>query len=118
MLGRLGGDEFAVIVGGADTADDISAIAHRLLPLLGDPVPVGDHLVTVGASIGVAVGRPGTAPAGVLSAADEAMYQAKRSGRNRVCVASSGTAQPDSIPGDVPTYPVVNKVLQPETLQR
>jgi diguanylate cyclase (GGDEF)-like protein len=97
VLGRLGGDEFAVVVADAGTTDDIASVARRLLRALADPVPIGDQFVTVGASIGVAVAGRGTAPAVVLNAADEAMYRAKRSGRNRVCVALQDEAGSGSV---------------------
>ena len=79
-VARLGGDEFAIIhPGGADTA---SALAARMLGELSRSFDLGDHQVTVGASIGFAVAE-GEAEE-LLRHADMALYVAKSEGRNRV----------------------------------
>ncbi|MFI5843768.1 putative bifunctional diguanylate cyclase/phosphodiesterase [Catenuloplanes sp. NPDC051500] len=83
--GRLGGDEFAVIL--RDLPDRAAAerIAARLVEALRTPVILGDVVLTVEASIGVAV-LDATNPADrdqLLHQADVAMYTAKRSGRCR-----------------------------------
>lgn len=82
---RLGGDEFVVIL---DRAADTAAAeaANALLASLGDPLPIGHgNTVSVTASAGVAVaGGDLRHAAGLLSAADAAMYRAKSAGRSRV----------------------------------
>lgn len=89
---RYGGEEFVLIMPTATAA----TAAVRLEPLLGRLAELGIHhegrlLQPVTASIGVAEFpvAGGTAPA-LLDAADGAMYRAKRSGRNRICVAGVG----------------------------
>jgi EAL domain-containing protein (putative c-di-GMP-specific phosphodiesterase class I) len=60
------------------------AVADRLQDALGDPFPIGDESITVRASIGIAIGRPGTdSPSGLLRDADLAMYLAKHNGKGR-----------------------------------
>jgi diguanylate cyclase (GGDEF)-like protein len=93
VVARLGGDEFAVL---ATTLADgsLQVAAERIALALALPVALGAGDVRVTASIGVA-GFPDSASnaADLLKLADEAMYRAKRAGKNRVCVAApSGQA--------------------------
>ncbi|MFH8248979.1 putative bifunctional diguanylate cyclase/phosphodiesterase [Microbacterium sp. B2969] len=85
---RLGGDEFVILLAPLTDEADAVAVANRLVPVLSAPVTVaGQHDVSVGASIGVAVSRgQGTSPDALLKEADSAVYGAKRSGRGRVKV--------------------------------
>lgn len=81
LVARLGGDEFALLVVGHDEAE-CTNLAHRIRRGIAAVPPVGASAVT--ASIGVAVDdAPATDPGLIdrlLAAADEAMYQAKRTG--------------------------------------
>jgi two-component system cell cycle response regulator len=90
-LGRYGGEEFVVALPGCDTAKAM-AVAERLRIAIGaGPVPVGDKLIPVAASIGVAATDrlgPLEIPF-LLGAADLALYGAKRGGRNRVEAATT-----------------------------
>lgn len=95
VMGRLGGEEFSIFLPNADGAGG-AAVAERLRSLLeSTPVPVGGGAcAALTVSIGVALAGPADAPDTVLQRADEAMYQAKQRGRNRVEV----QAVPDSAP--------------------
>jgi diguanylate cyclase (GGDEF)-like protein len=91
-LGRLGGDEFVVLVG--DLAADASPVlvAERLLDALKQPFKLGaegETTVTIGASIGIAIGESASA-GDLLRDADIAMYRAKWDGRNRYAMYESG----------------------------
>jgi len=83
---RLGGDEFTVIVP-APGFQGASALAQRLLKVLGEPVSVsGVSIDFVTPSIGVAFAPAHASEVDALiKAADHAMYEAKRE-RGRVCV--------------------------------
>jgi diguanylate cyclase (GGDEF)-like protein len=85
VVGRLGGDEFVVAVG-RTTACESRGLARRLLDAVRAPVEVGDRLLQVSASIGVALGLPGATPAALLRDADAALYRAKHAGRNRIAM--------------------------------
>lgn len=81
-VGRLGGDEFVVLVEGASLDAGAGAVADRLLDVLREPfhLPGSDRALTVGASIGIAVGlRP--SPDELLRDADAALYRAKAAGK-------------------------------------
>jgi diguanylate cyclase (GGDEF)-like protein/PAS domain S-box-containing protein len=87
-LGRLGGEEFAILLPQTGS-EQASEVAERLCQLIADteiPMPQGLPLhFTI--SIGVASLRNhSTNIDTLLNKADTALYEAKRSGRNRVCV--------------------------------
>jgi diguanylate cyclase (GGDEF)-like protein len=81
-VARLGGDEFTVILGGVADAEEVAAVARRIIESLRRPVHLGgrDHLVR--ASIGIALfPGEGTGIDELLHHADLAMYRAKEMGR-------------------------------------
>lgn len=83
-MGRLGGEEFAVLLPRA-SVEQAEGVAERLRKLLVDhPLRLTDENVALTASIGVTLLRPGESPEVALGRADQAMYQAKSEGRNRV----------------------------------
>jgi diguanylate cyclase (GGDEF)-like protein len=85
VFGRWGGEEFLIACQGLRLGD-----AGRLAEKLRENVQQaqimrGDNRrIPVTASFGVALAPPGAPVAGALKRADEALYRAKRSGRNRV----------------------------------
>jgi diguanylate cyclase (GGDEF)-like protein len=84
VLGRWGGDEFVVVVDD-DSEQVVHSLAARLRGALSDPVVVGGRrTIDVALSMGAARVREGDAPDDVLSRADAAMFQAKRSGQDVV----------------------------------
>jgi diguanylate cyclase (GGDEF)-like protein len=79
-LARLGGDEFAVLCPGADPAG-ARRVARRLQDALEQPFAIGDLLIHVDASVGIAAyPRDGGSVEELLQRADVAMYQAKGGG--------------------------------------
>lgn len=77
-LARLGGDEFVALIPGAD-ATAASAAATRMEAALRRPLRLDGHRVSVRASIGIATYPEDAAEATpLLSAADRAMYRAKK----------------------------------------
>lgn len=80
---RLGGDEFVVLCDGV-VGEDVPALAARIVEAVAVPIVVGTHVVQVTASCGLVLAAAGESRAGLLEAADAAMYRAKRAGRNRI----------------------------------
>jgi diguanylate cyclase (GGDEF)-like protein len=93
-LGRIGGDEFVMICWSVDGVDEATGIADRILASLAVPIDVPDQNgsgtvpVHIGASVGVALrhahngsGAPESLDQ-LLRRADDALYAAKRAGRN------------------------------------
>jgi diguanylate cyclase (GGDEF)-like protein len=97
LLVRLGGDEFALIAPNARDGRELAQLAQRLLSALADPSepPLTDP--PLGASIGVAFFPEDALDlSGLIAAADEAMYTAKRAGRNRIAFYATAVATSDS----------------------
>jgi diguanylate cyclase (GGDEF)-like protein len=94
LAGRWGGEEFVLVLpgtdltGGAQLAERIrAALAGRtVLAVDGSPIPVT-------ASFGVAAIPPAKTASELFAAADTAMYQAKRAGKNRVETAREPVSQ-------------------------
>ena len=84
VVARIGGDELLVVLNGVRDLDDALGIAEKLRVEVGQPTLVPGGTVTVSASIGVAVAEPGETVDDVVARADAAMYEAKRSGKDRV----------------------------------
>lgn len=102
MLFRLGGEEFGILVAGINAAR-AGRMAERLRaavasrPLAGSPVTI---------SFGVAVAGPDDADyQRVLRRADEALYRAKRAGRNRVIVDEVASGGADAAVGTTAVTP-------------
>lgn len=87
-VGRLGGDEFVVIAEPVDGPVDATALAQRMLDACTAPLMLGEIELSVGISIGVALGGALARPDAdeLLHHADLALYRAKSSGRGTVGV--------------------------------
>ena len=83
-LARIGGDEFAAVLVDLGSVTECEPVLRRLLQVASERIPVGDKLMQVSASIGVTVYPvDGSDPDLLMRHADQAMYQAKQSGKNR-----------------------------------
>jgi diguanylate cyclase (GGDEF)-like protein/PAS domain S-box-containing protein len=82
FVARLGGDEFVLIAEDLASRADAAAVAEKLLSAMRTPFAVGDRTHEVSTSIGIAFLDKGMSVEELIKAADEAMYEAKRSGRN------------------------------------
>ena len=90
---RLGGDEFAVLLPNLTARADAMATADRLIELASQPIALGNFEVKVGASVGIAVYPEHSSTVDqLLTAADRALYAAKRQGRGRAVWATTATA--------------------------
>ena len=89
LAARIGGDEFGMLLDGMRHFTDAAVVADRIIETLRRPIPLGDTVITVGASVGVAVVEDAAdAPEAeeLMRRADMAMYLAKRQGKNRFVV--------------------------------
>jgi diguanylate cyclase (GGDEF)-like protein len=82
-VARLGGDEFSMVqIAAADQPLAATALATRIIAAIAAPFDLGNHQVTVGTSIGVAIyPADGDNPDQLLKNADLALYRAKNEGR-------------------------------------
>jgi diguanylate cyclase (GGDEF)-like protein len=89
LAARLAGDEFVVILDMLNDELDAAEKADVLLSELSRPYGLSSGSVQIGASIGVALQMPYERqdPARLLARAEQAMYEAKRKGKNRVAMA-------------------------------
>lgn len=89
LVARLGGDEFAVLIKGSDAKSTSTHLAERLTQAMQEPVVCTGVDLRSSASIGIAVGHSGLDTVDhVVHQADIAMYEAKRSGGARYCIAA------------------------------
>ena len=91
VAARWGGEEFLLILPGTD-ADGAMRLAERIREHLeGQTLMTPDGAVRVTASFGVAEAQEESGPIQLVAAADAALYEAKRSGKNRVGRAPAGS---------------------------
>jgi len=84
MVARMGGDEFTLLIAGHGVADRAAALCQNLLQRMSEPFNLGLEVDYVSASIGITLFPDDAQDAETLiKQADQAMYAAKRLGRNR-----------------------------------
>ena len=82
-VARIGGDEFTVILSTIASVDDARTVAKKIIAALSKPFNIGDQKAQIGASIGISLfPENGTDTETLLKKADDAMYTAKKSGKN------------------------------------
>lgn len=82
-VARLGGDEFTVILSTITTPDDAETVARKFIEKLSVPFTIKDHETQIGASIGISVyPESGDDMEILLKKADDAMFLAKKQGKN------------------------------------
>ena len=87
QVGRLGGDEFQAVLPGTVDIGLIEALSRTLIEQVSRPYVIEGHKVTIGASVGIAIGDPGRSSADALVRnADLALYAAKAAGRGKHCL--------------------------------
>jgi len=87
-VGRWGGEEFAILLPRAND-EQAQIVAERIRVNIERSIPLCDESrrVSVTASLGIAVWRPGDSLEAIFRYADDALYRAKSAGRNCVVVA-------------------------------
>ncbi|MES2932523.1 MAG: bifunctional diguanylate cyclase/phosphodiesterase, partial [Pseudomonadota bacterium] len=84
-VARLGGDEFTVILGQLEDVGSVTNVAQNILMKLAEPFKLGNDIAYISASIGITVyPKDATTVGDLLKNADQAMYNSKEMGRNRL----------------------------------
>jgi two-component system cell cycle response regulator len=96
-VGRLGGEEFMIVLPGCNVLNATSH-AERLRTAIADMVITTEAgPLSITASMGVSVGASSLKAWGLVRAADQALYSAKRTGRNRVEFDVTEQATPEGV---------------------
>ncbi len=83
-VARLGGDEFALLLPGMREIAHVRRVADKVLLTAHEPFEIGRRSISIGASVGVALGvEAGGAWEDLLARADTMLYRAKQGGRGR-----------------------------------
>ena len=84
VVARLGGDEFTIIMNDIASTHVIDETAQRIIDKICEPILIGDNTCYISPSIGVALYPEDFSDAkDLIKAADQAMFAAKKTGRNR-----------------------------------
>ena len=92
FVARFGGDEFVVFQQNIKSPDEAAALARRIVDHLSERYKIDNHLVEIGASIGIAM-TSGVSADTLLKNADMALYRAKADGRGTFCFFREEMAQ-------------------------
>jgi diguanylate cyclase (GGDEF)-like protein len=93
FVARFGGDEFVVFQQNIKSLEDASGLAQRIVDQLSERYKIDNHLVEIGASVGIAMTSPGVSADTLLKNADMALYRAKADGRGTFCFFRDEMAQ-------------------------
>ncbi len=93
FVARFGGDEFVVFQQNIHSTDDAAGLARRIVDRLSERYKIDNHLVEIGASVGIAMTAPGVSADTLLKNADMALYRAKADGRGTFCFFREEMAQ-------------------------
>jgi diguanylate cyclase (GGDEF)-like protein/PAS domain S-box-containing protein len=95
-LSRIGGDEFVAVLADLPHVEDCEPVLGRLLLAASEPITIAGVIINVSASIGITLYPEDNVDADQLMRhADQAMYVAKQSGKNRYHIFD--TAQDDAV---------------------
>ena len=93
FVARFGGDEFVVFQQNIHSQEDAAGLARRIVDRLSERYKIDNHLVEIGASVGIAMTSVGVSADTLLKNADMALYRAKADGRGTFCFFRDEMAQ-------------------------
>ena len=93
FVARFGGDEFVVFQQNIKSTEEAATLARRIVEHLSERYQVDNHLVEIGASVGIAMASPDISADTLLKNADMALYRAKADGRGTFCFFRDEMAQ-------------------------
>ncbi|MCK0165631.1 diguanylate cyclase [Marinobacter sp. S6332] len=83
FVARYGGDEFIIQLNGGISEEDAGAVAASIIENMSQPFQLDSGIATIGASIGISIyPNDGADVDTLISKADQAMYSAKKMGKN------------------------------------
>ncbi|MUL66173.1 hypothetical protein BOO86_16990 [Mycobacterium sp. CBMA 234] len=85
-VGRVGGEEFAVLLSDTSVESAVAWVEAAQVRLAARSLEISGGVMTVTASFGMAAGQSGAPLTDLITAADKALYRAKRGGRNQTVV--------------------------------
>ncbi|MCC6434515.1 MAG: diguanylate cyclase, partial [Acidimicrobiales bacterium] len=83
-VARLGGDEFLIVAEHVEHVDEAVTLGERVVATIAQPMILGEIIVAIGASVGIATGNHHDDVELVVADADLAVYQAKAAGKGQV----------------------------------
>jgi diguanylate cyclase (GGDEF)-like protein len=93
FVARFGGDEFVVFQQNIKSNEEAAGLARRIVDHLSERYKIDNHLVEIGASVGIAMTARGISADTLLKNADMALYRAKADGRGTFCFFRDEMAQ-------------------------
>lgn len=107
-VARLGGDEFVIILSDLEDGQSAAVVARKISAAIAEPILLGDTTAKVTASIGIALHYPDqpvdmNRALGLLKRADQAMYAAKRAGKDIWRFADNVDPNQDTSPSKQPS---------------
>src|SRR5665647_2737542 len=93
FVARFGGDEFVVFQQNIKSNEEAAGLARRIVDQLSERYKIDNHLVEIGASVGIAMTSPHISADTLLKNADMALYRAKADGRGTFCFFRDEMAQ-------------------------
>lgn len=82
-MARVGGDEFTFVLNNIGVAENVAAMARKMIAALSEPFDLKGQQCKIGGSIGISIFPDDSSEFGaLLKQADEAMYLAKQCGKN------------------------------------
>jgi diguanylate cyclase (GGDEF)-like protein len=86
LVARYGGEEFALVLAETENAKSVAEECRRAIEALQIPHLFSDNanILTISVGLCTCIPESGTSPNLIIDSADKALYNAKRSGRNRV----------------------------------
>jgi diguanylate cyclase (GGDEF)-like protein len=93
FVARFGGDEFVVFQQNIKSNEDAAGLARHIVERLSERYKIDNHLVEIGASVGIAMTSAKMSADTLLKNADMALYRAKADGRGTFCFFRDEMAQ-------------------------
>ena len=84
IVARLGGDEFTILISNIKNKTEANSAAENILKVITKPFHLDRNTIHISASIGISLYSKNSEISSLLNDADQAMYQAKRGGKNRI----------------------------------